>query len=205
MQGRAKRSSLHLLYLQGMQANHVHNIMKIAFFSDIHGVAANLELFFRQADALGAEQLVLLGDALYHGPRNGVPEGYDPIAARDLLNGRATSILAVRGNCDADVDQMMLEFPILAEFSQILTDEKKLFLTHGHVWNQENLPELTEGWIFAQGHTHIPVIKTLENGVVFFNPGSISLPKQDFPKTFGFLDGAALTVRRLEDGEILMG
>ena len=97
--------------------------MKIAFFSDIHGVGANLELFYQRADELGATQLVLLGDALYHGPRNGVPHGYDPIATRELLNQRADKILAVRGNCDAEVDQMMLDFPVLAEFSQLLTFE----------------------------------------------------------------------------------
>ena len=178
--------------------------MKIAFFSDIHGVAANLKLFYEKADAAGAGHLVLLGDALYHGPRNGVPGGYDPIAVRDLLNARADSITAVRGNCDADVDQMMLNFPILAEFSQIITDSYKIFLTHGHVWNPDNMPPISSGWIFAQGHTHVPVAQKNEKGIVLFNPGSISLPKQNFPKSYGLLDQDTLSVIALETDEVIM-
>jgi putative phosphoesterase len=178
--------------------------MKIAFFSDIHGVAANLELFLKKADEAGAEHLVLLGDALYHGPRNGVPEGYDPIKTKEILNSRADSIIAVRGNCDADVDQMMLDFPVLAEFSQLLVVNRKIFITHGHVWNQDNMPPIADGWLFAQGHTHVPVIKKLDNGVIFFNPGSISLPKQDFPKSYGLLDDKNLSVHRLDNAEVIM-
>ncbi len=177
--------------------------MKLLFFSDIHGVTEDLERVFFFDDALKPDLLVQLGDALYHGPRNGVPRMYDPKEAAALLNTRKERILAVRGNCDADVDQMLLEYPIMADYSELLTPRLRFFLTHGHMWNERNLPPLPPGTILAHGHTHIPVLKTLDCGITIFNPGSIALPKQNFPKTFGFYDGYELSVRLLSDGSPL--
>jgi len=110
----------------------------------------------------------------------------------------------VRGNCDADVDQFLIKFPIMADFSEILTENARFFVTHGHLWNAANVPPVPQGTILAHGHTHIPEIRPLPEGVTLFNPGSISLPKRNFPPTFGFFDGEKLSVRRLEDGEILI-
>ena len=177
--------------------------MKIVFFSDIHGVPSTVEKVLAHADRLGAEQLVLLGDILYHGPRNGVPGFYDPPKVAELLNARREQILAVRGNCDAEVDQMMLKFPIMSDYAELSVDAHRFFLTHGHLWNEKHLPDLPAGTILAHGHTHIPVLKTLPSGITIFNPGSISLPKEDFPQSFGFFDGENLSVRQLADGSVM--
>lgn len=176
--------------------------MKLLFFSDVHGVPQALEKLLAHADMLQPDKLVLLGDALYHGPRNGVPADYDTKHTADLLNQNSHRILAVRGNCDAEVDQMMLHFPIMAEYSEILTENARFFLTHGHHWNEDCLPPLPPGAILVHGHTHLPVLKKLENGITIFNPGSISLPKGGNPPTFGWFDGQELSLRLLENGEI---
>ncbi|MDD4817515.1 MAG: phosphodiesterase [Victivallaceae bacterium] len=178
--------------------------MKLLFFSDIHGVPATLKRLFEQAETLCPDQLVLLGDALYHGPRNGVPPLYDPRETAALLNQRKREIIAVRGNCDSEVDQMMLEFPVMADFSEILADGRRFFLTHGHRWNAANLPPLPHGTVMAHGHTHIAEIGRIENeDLTIFNPGSISLPKNGAPQSFGWFDGRTLSVRRLDNGAIL--
>lgn len=174
--------------------------MKLLFLSDIHGVPETLGRLFEHAAALAPDRLILLGDALYHGPRNGVPERYDPKRVAELLNAHAHDLLAVRGNCDSEVDQMLLSFPIMADFSEVLTDSRRFFLTHGHVWNEANPPPVPAGTVLAHGHTHVPELKELPGGITLFNPGSITLPKKNFPRTFGFFDGQRLSVRRLDDG-----
>jgi putative phosphoesterase len=176
--------------------------MKILFISDIHGMPGTLKKALEHADKLQADQLVILGDILYHGPRNGVPDLYNPPEVVELLNARKNQILAVRGNCDAEVDQMMLHFPVMADFSEVLTDTARFFLTHGHIWNAEHLPPLPQGSILVHGHTHLPVLEKLENGITIFNPGSISLPKGGNPPTFGWFDGKELSLRLLSTGEI---
>lgn len=178
--------------------------MKLLFFSDIHGVPENLERFFSYLEAFAPDRLILLGDALYHGPRNGVPPNYDPTRVADLLNRHKNEILAVRGNCDSEVDQMLLEFPIMADYSEILTESGRFFITHGHRWNESNLPPIPPDTILVHGHTHIPEIKRLENGLTVFNPGSVSLPKKAFPRSFGFFDGKELSVHCLDDGKRIL-
>lgn len=173
--------------------------MKLLFFSDVHGVPAALEQFFAHAAAMRPDRLVFLGDALYHGPRNGVPSGYDPRRAADIFNAHAAEILAVRGNCDADVDQFMLHFPILSDCSEILAGSTRFFLTHGHVWNAAHLPPIPVGTVLVHGHTHIPELVRRPDGITIFNPGSISLPKNGNPPTFGLFDGSTLSVLRLAD------
>lgn len=165
--------------------------MRLLFFSDVHGVPSTLELLLKQAEELSPDRLVFLGDALYHGPRNGVPDFYDSKRTADIFNAHKNDIIAVRGNCDAEVDQMMLQFPLMADFSQIFDGNRMFFITHGHLWNEENLPNVNPGTILAHGHTHIPELKRLPN-VMIFNPGSISLPKRNLPRTFGFYDGEKL-------------
>ena len=174
--------------------------MKIMFISDIHGMAVTLKKALAHAVKMGAEQLVILGDILYHGPRNGVPDLYDPPQVVKLLNARKDQIMAVRGNCDAEVDQMLLEFPIMADYSELLCNGQRFFLTHGHLWNESNLPELPGNTILAHGHTHIAVLKKISSGQIIFNPGSISLPKNTIRRSFGWFDGENLSIRDLEDG-----
>ncbi len=171
--------------------------MKIIFFSDIHGVPSTVEKLLAHADRLQADQLVLLGDILYHGPRNGVPGFYDPAKVAELLNARREQILAVRGNCDAEVDQMLLKFPIMSDYAELAVDGHRFFLTHGHLWNAENLPAIPAGTTLVHGHTHIPEDRMLECGIRIFNPGSISLPKQQTPQSFGFFDGKTLSLMKL--------
>lgn len=154
--------------------------MKLMFASDIHGSlpAAErvLELFARS----GAQWLVILGDVLNHGPRNALPEGYAPAQVAEALNRVAERVIAVRGNCDSEVDQMLLHFPITAPWQQVLSERTRLFLTHGHLYSPDNLPPLAAGDVLAYGHTHIPVAE--KRGEIFlFNPGSVSIPKGDLP------------------------
>jgi len=166
--------------------------MRIVFMSDVHGVPSALERALASADALGYDRLVLLGDLLYHGPRNGVPDFYDPVRVADMLNARRDLILAVRGNCDAEVDQMMLQFPMMSDYAQLEADGRKFFLTHGHLWNERQPPPVGTGGILVHGHTHVPELKTLDSGLVVFNPGSVSLPKGGSGRSFGYFDGHAL-------------
>ena len=174
--------------------------MKILFFSDIHGVPETLETLLQYAERLQPDRLVLLGDVLYHGPRNGVPNAYDPQRVAALLNQHKEAILAVRGNCDTEVDQMMLDFPILADYSEIWTETTRFFLTHGHRWNESHLPPLSPGTVLVHGHTHLPRLEVGAEGVLVFNPGSLSLPKGGHPRTFGLLDENQLAIHRLNDG-----
>jgi len=176
--------------------------MRVVFFSDIHGVPETAERLFCQADRLDAERLVLLGDSLCPGPRT-IAEQYDPRRTAKLLNTRHRDILAVRGNCDSGEDQDMLDFPIMADHAELVVGTRRFFLTHGHKWNVFNLPPVLDGTVLAHGHTHIPMLVEAE-GITIFNPGSITLPKGGYPRSFGFFDGEKLSVRRLDDGEIIL-
>lgn len=166
--------------------------MRIVFISDIHGVPSTLEAALASAESLGYDKIALLGDLLYHGPRNGVPNFYDPVAVAKRLNGLKDRIVAVRGNCDAEVDQMMVEFPIMSDYALLEADGVTFFLTHGHRWNERNLPPLGMGTVLAHGHTHIPELKKLPCGMTIFNPGSILLPKGGSARSFGYFDGREL-------------
>ena len=171
--------------------------MKILFLSDIHGVPSTLEQALASAEPLKYDKIVLLGDLLYHGPRNGVPDFYNPVKVVEILNGLKDKIVAVRGNCDAEVDQMMFKFPMMSDYAILETEKEKLFLTHGHLWNECNLPPLGTGTVLAHGHTHIPVLKRLECGITIFNPGSVSLPKGGSSRSFGFYDGESFSVKTI--------
>lgn len=166
--------------------------MRLLFLSDIHGVPSTLEAALAAGGALGWDRLVLLGDLLYHGPRNGVPDFYDPVRVAAILNGLKDRIVAVRGNCDAEVDQMMFEFPMMADYAVLDAGAETFFLTHGHRWNERNLPPLGLGTVLAHGHTHVPELKRLPCGLTIFNPGSVSLPKGGSARSFGHFDGTTL-------------
>ena len=166
--------------------------MKILFLSDIHGVPSTLEQALATAAPLGYDRIVLLGDLLYHGPRNGVPSFYDPEKVAAILNGLKDKIVAVRGNCDAEVDQLMFEFPMMSDYSVLDAGTETFFLTHGHLWNERILPPIGIGTVLAHGHTHVPELKKLECGLTIFNPGSVSLPKGGRARSFGSFDGNTL-------------
>ena len=150
--------------------------MKLLIASDIHGAAGYCRDLLAAWDREGADRLLLLGDLLYHGPRNDLPPDYAPKEVIALLNARRNQIFCVRGNCDTEVDQMVLEFPLLADYAVLTAGSRLLYATHGHVYNTAHLPPLQPGDILLHGHTHIPC-RTLRDGVYVLNPGSVSIPK----------------------------
>jgi len=149
----------------------------------------------------GAERLILLGDLLYHGPRNDLPEGYAPKRVIELLNREREHILAVRGNCDTEVDQMVLSFPILADYAYISVDGLSIFATHGHNFNTEKCPPLRKGEILLHGHTHVPVAQPFGEENVYINPGSASIPKEGSPKSYIIYENRRFSFRTLEGEE----
>ena len=152
--------------------------MKLVIASDIHGSAYWCRKLCDVIEAEQPDKLLLLGDLLYHGPRNDLPQEYAPKQVIPMLSSLKEKIIAVRGNCEAEVDQMVLPFPCMADFSQLLADGKLFYLTHGHHHNPENLPPLPEGSIFLSGHTHVK-IDEIHNGIRCLNPGSVSIPKEN--------------------------
>lgn len=170
--------------------------MKLMFASDIHGAADCCEKMLKRFDEEGAEKLFLLGDILYHGPRNDLPEDYAPKRVITMLNERKNQLLCVRGNCDTEVDQMVLEFPIMAEYALLYLDGRTVFLTHGHKFNTDNPPLLNDGDILLHGHTHIQTIDE-SRGYTYINPGSVSLPKNGLPKSYLIYDCGVFSLREL--------
>jgi putative phosphoesterase len=154
--------------------------LKLLIASDIHGSAYYCEKLTRAFHEEKADRLLLLGDILYHGPRNELPRDYAPKKVAELLSALAGRILCVRGNCDAEIDQAMLAFPILAEYCILYLGGRMIFATHGHHFNKDALPPLTTGDILLTGHTHVPLCQE-SSGIVCLNPGSVSIPKEDSP------------------------
>lgn len=175
--------------------------MKLMFASDIHGSAYYCEKMLECYRREKAERLWILGDILYHGPRNDLPKEYAPKKVIAMLNDIKEEICAVRGNCDTEVDQMVLEFPILADYSLLATDGLRLYATHGHVYNEQHMPPLMAGDILIHGHTHIYEAKKAGEHVIL-NPGSVSIPKGGNPPTYGILEDREFSVRDL-DGQVL--
>ncbi len=152
--------------------------MKFFIASDIHGSAYFCEKMLQCYKKENADRLILLGDILYHGPRNDLPQDYAPKKVIELLNAYKNEILAVRGNCDTEVDQMVLSFPCLADYAVLPVGEKLIYMTHGHVYNEQSLPPLTKGDILLHGHTHVPKCTEHET-YTYLNPGSVSIPKEN--------------------------
>ena len=150
--------------------------MKFVIASDIHGSAYWCEKLMALVEQEKPDKLILLGDLLYHGPRNDLPRGYAPKQVIGMLSSYEDKIIAVRGNCEAEVDQMVLPFPCMAESSQIFADGIQFYLTHGHHADPDRLPKLPEGAVFLFGHTHVK-LDTVRNGIRCLNPGSVSIPK----------------------------
>lgn len=179
--------------------------MKIMVASDIHGSALYcgmlLDAYKREQEA-GVSRLILLGDLLYHGPRNDLPEGYAPKTVIDQLNGIREDLICVRGNCDTEVDQMVLDFPILSDSALLVLGERTIFATHGHLYNLQKLPPLKKGDVLLHGHTHIPAAE-VQDGILYLNPGSVSIPKDGSQRGYFLLDERRV-IRKDLSGEVLM-
>ena len=175
--------------------------MKIMIASDIHGSRFYTAALLERLKEEKTERLVLLGDILYHGPRNDLPRDYDTKAVTAMLNALEPSPLCIRGNCDGEVDQMVLHFPVLAEFAMLFLDGRAVYLSHGHHLDQPSAV-LHPGDILLYGHTHVPDY-TLRDGIWFVNPGSVSLPKSGSAHSYLLWENGELLWKDVETGDIL--
>lgn len=180
--------------------------MKLVIASDIHGSAVWCRKLVDAVERECPDRLLLLGDELYHGPRNELPEGYDPKRVIEMLNVLAGRIVAVRGNCDAEVDQMVLDFPCMADYIELFDGPRRLFCTHGHIYSADGqggipVPHLVDGDVFLQGHTHVKrdeLVPLPDGGTVrVVNPGSVSIPK-DGSHSFAVYEDGAFRLEVLE-------
>lgn len=174
--------------------------MRMMIASDIHGSAFYCGRLLQAWEREQPDKLLLLGDLLYHGPRNDLPKEYEPKKVISMLNGIREEILCVRGNCEAEVDQMVLDFPVLADYCILYEGGRMIFATHGHTYHEKNLPPLKRGDILLHGHTHVPACE-VRSGYIYLNPGSVSIPKEDSPHGYMMLEDGTFLWKNL-DGEI---
>lgn len=180
--------------------------MKLMFASDIHGSEYYCGLMLEAYKNENAQKLILLGDLLYHGPRNDLPRNYNPKSVIAMLNSARAEILAVRGNCEAEVDQMVLDFPVMADYMIMYINGRMAFITHGHIHNTSNPPMLKDGDLLIHGHTHIPAIEQNRCGTgeyTYINPGSVSIPKSGSAHSYMLLDGNVFKIKDF-DGSTVM-
>jgi putative phosphoesterase len=161
--------------------------MRYLVISDIHGDLTGAEIVQQAAERVQPDRILCLGDILYHGPRNDLPANYAPKKVIPIMNSYTNKIIAVRGNCEAEVDQMVLDFPCMADYNVIPIGTRDIFMSHGHIYGPDHLPALKAGDIFLSGHTHIPTADQ-KDGIYLFNPGSVSLPKGGHPRSYAVLD-----------------
>ena len=171
--------------------------MKFVIASDIHGSAFWCEKLMAVIGEVKPDQILLLGDLLYHGPRNDLPRDYAPKKVIPMLSAYKDKIICVRGNCEAEVDQMVLPFSCMADCALVSADGLTLYLSHGHHHSPDNLPPLGEGAVFLSGHTHVK-LDEVKNGIRCLNPGSVSIPK-DGSHSCLVLDNGQFTFRILEE------
>lgn len=167
--------------------------MKYLIASDIHGSRFWCEKLLEAFENEKADRMLLLGDLLYHGPRNPLPKDYDTKAVFAMLNNIKEKLLCVRGNCDSEVDQMVLEFPMMADYCVIPAGNKTVYATHGHIHNMTSHPPFCKGDILLHGHTHVPAWTPFGDENVYLNPGSVSLPKDDTPNGYMLLEDGVFT------------
>ena len=175
--------------------------MKYLLFSDIHGCLPALEKVLDFFEAEHCDMMCIMGDIINYGPRNRIPEGIDPKGIVERLNALADKIIAVRGNCDAEVDQMVLEFPIMADYMALFLEGRMIFVTHGHVFNEENLPNFNAGDVLIHGHTHVRAAAN-RGDYFFLNPGSMALPKGDGIHSYMVYEDGVFTTKDM-DGAVL--
>ena len=176
--------------------------MKWMIASDLHGSAYYCRKMLEAFEREGADRLFLLGDLLYHGPRNDLPREYAPKEVIPLLNGKKEKLLCVRGNCDAEVDQMVLEFPVLADYAVLPVGQRLIYATHGHIYQVKNLPPLAPGDVLLHGHTHVPAWTEFGQGNLYLNPGSVSIPKENSPHSYMTLEGNTMQWKELEGSAV---
>jgi len=176
--------------------------MKWMIASDLHGSAYYCRKMLEAFEREGADRLFLLGDLLYHGPRNDLPREYAPKEVIPLLNGKKEKLLCVRGNCDAEVDQMVLEFPVLADYAVLPVGQRLIYATHGHIYHVKNLPPLAPGDVLLHGHTHVPAWTEFGHGNLYLNPGSVSIPKENSPHSYMTLEGNTMQWKELESSAV---
>lgn len=172
--------------------------MKLLIASDIHGNYESTKFMLKVFRENNCDKILLLGDILYFGPRNQLTEEYNPKCVIELLNDNSDKILAVRGNCDSEVDQMVLNFPILADYCYIMLDGISVFATHGHHFNTDNPPPLRPDEILLHGHTHMHKCVEFGNGNYYLNPGSLAFPKEGNAKTYMIYENRCFTVYDFE-------
>ena len=177
--------------------------MKLLICSDIHGDLDSMQKVLDAYKKEGAEKILILGDLLYHGPRNDLPSTYAPKKVIELLNDNRDIIMSVRGNCDTEVDQMVLNFPILADYIYLSLDGLGIFATHGHNHNTSAMPPMREGEILLHGHTHVLKIEELDGGRCYINPGSAALPKENNPRTYAIYENRCFTIKDFEGGIVM--
>lgn len=173
--------------------------MKILVFSDIHGALPVVERMLALVERHAPEAIVILGDVLYHGPRNVQPSGYDPGACALALTPLASRIIAVKGNCDSEVDEMVLPFILSPDFVWILDDGLRICATHGHRFGPHNVPRLMPGDVLLSGHTHVPTAESTPQGIHVCNPGSMAIPKEGSPPCFGLIDDGVFQALREDE------
>lgn len=186
--------------------------MKYLICSDIHGCVSACKKIIFSFESLKCDKIIFLGDILYHGPRNPLPENYDPKGVIELLNNIKDKIIACRGNCDAEVDQMVLNFSIMSDYVQIIDNSITLFCTHGHVYSPfvgekaivegAHKPLLEKPAVIFFGHTHISLLEKNEEGVIFCNPGSISIPKNNTEAGFATFENKKITLYNINQNVI---
>jgi hypothetical protein len=175
--------------------------MKILIASDIHGSAYYCEKLLQAFEREQADRLLLLGDILYHGPRNALPKDYNPMEVAKQLNAMKNKIFCVKGNCDTEVDQMVLEFPIMADYCLLNAGERLIFATHGHSYNVQSLPPIQPGDILLHGHTHVPAWERFGEGNLYLNPGSVSIPKENSANSYMLLNENKVSWKDLDTVE----
>ena len=176
--------------------------MKWMIASDLHGSAYYCRKMLEAFEREGADRLFLLGDLLYHGPRNDLPREYAPKEVIPLLNGKKEKLLCVRGNCDAEVDQMVLEFPVLADYAVLPVGRRLIYATHGHIYHVKNLPPLAPGDVLLHVHTHVPAWTEFGQGNLYLNPGSVSIPKENSPHSYMTLEENTMQWKELESSAV---
>ncbi len=176
--------------------------MKWMIASDLHGSAYYCRKMLEAFEREGADRLFLLGDLLYHGPRNDLPREYAPKEVIPLLNGKKEKLLCVRGNCDAEVDQMVLEFPVLADYAVLPVGQRLIYATHGHIYHVKNLPPLAPGDVLLHGHTHVPAWTEFGQENLYLNPGSVSIPKENSPHSYMTLEENTMQWKELESSAV---
>lgn len=170
--------------------------MKLFFISDIHGSVYYTKKALNLFKEEKADYIIILGDQLYHGARNSLPLEYNPKVVASLFNEIGNKIIAIRGNCDSEVDAMVLNYPMMSTYSNILYNNRRIFLSHGHIYNEEVIPKLDRGDVFIYGHTHIPVVDKKKD-IYIINPGSITFPKENNPNSYGVLEDDIFRIKDL--------